>query len=318
MRKALLLTAAAALVLALAPPMAAAREYKVGVTVIVSHPALEADQKGFAQALADAGLKVSYDVENAQGEMASAQAIAQKFKGSGIDLVHAIATPTAQAAVKTIKHIPIVYSSVTDPVDAGLVPSMGPSGANVTGVSDLTPVARQLELYHRILPGAKRWGTIYNAGEANSVVLNKLARAAAAKLGLTWVAVTVGGSAEVFTAAQSLVGRVDAIYVSTDNTVVSALGALVKVAQRNKIPVFAGDTSSVEHGAAVALGFNYFQVGYSAGKKAALILSGRKQAGQVPSGYAEKLSLWISPADAKKQGLVIGQKYLGMAEKIVK
>ena len=320
MKRVLIAVLAAILVISLSPAAMAAggKEFKVGVTVIVSHPALEADQNGFAQALKDAGLNVKYDIQNAQGEMSNAQTIAQKFKHDKVDLVHAIATPTAQAAVKAIKDTPVVYSSVTDPVSAGLAKSMGPSGANVTGVSDLTPVARQIKLYKEMMPGAKKWGTIYNAGEANAVVLNNLAKAAAKKLGLEWIEVTVANSSEIYTAAQSLAGRVDAIYISTDNTVVSGLAALVKVANQKKIPVFAGDTSSVNGGAAAALGFNYFQVGYSAGKKAAMILKGQKKAGQIPSGYAEKLSLWVSPKNAKAQGLEIPQKYIKMAEKVVK
>ena len=314
------MAALAALLLLAAAPMVLAsgsEEFKVGVTVIVSHPALEADQKGFEQALTDAGLTVKYDIQNAQGEMSNAQTIAQKFVHEKIDLVHAIATPTAQAAVKAIKNIPVVYSSVTDPVTAGLVKSMGPSGTNVTGVSDMTPVFRQIELYKEMMPNAKKWGTIYNAGEANAVVLNNLAKTAAQKLGLEWVEVTIANSSEIYTAAQSLAGRVDAIYISTDNTVVSGLAALVKVANQKKIPVFAADTSSVKGGACAALGFNYFQVGYSAGKKAAMILKGEKKAGQIPSGYAEKLSLWVSPHNAKAQGLEIPAKYIKMAEKIV-
>ena len=181
----------------------------------------------------------------------------------------------------------------------------------------MAPVFRQIKLYTEMIPKAGKWGTIYNAGEANAVVLNKLAKAAAQKLGLTWVEVTVANSSEIYTAAQSLTGRVDAIYVSTDNTVVSGLAALVKVANQKKIPVFAADTSSVKGGACAALGFNYFQVGYSAGKKAAMILKGQEKAGQIPSGYAEKLSLWVSPDNARAQGFIIPAKYIEMAEKVV-
>jgi len=133
------------------PGAALAKTYKIGVTVIVSHPALESDQKGFEKAIADAGLEAEYDYQNAQGDMANATTIAQKFKNDDLDLVHSIATPTSQAAVKVIKNHPIVYSSVTDPVDAGLVPTMGPSGTNVTGISDAWPIERQIELYHQML-----------------------------------------------------------------------------------------------------------------------------------------------------------------------
>lgn len=307
---------AVAFAFALLPAVApAAQTYRVGVTTIVSHPALEADQKGFEKALADAGLQVEYDYQNAQGEMSNAQTIAQKFENERVDLVHAIATPTAQAAVKVIKDIPVVYSSVTDPVDAGLVKTMGPDGGNVTGVSDAWPIDRQIALYHEMLPAAKTWGTVYNAGDANSVVNIGKTRDAMAGLGLKLVEVTVSNSNEVYTAAQSLVGRVDAIYITSDNTVVSALGSVGKVANGNRIPLFAGDVDSVPNGAAVALGFNYFQVGYSAGKKAAQILEGAKP-GDIPSGYAENLSLHLSLENAGKQGFTIGDKYVKMAEKV--
>ncbi|MBW1714156.1 MAG: ABC transporter substrate-binding protein, partial [Deltaproteobacteria bacterium] len=193
--------------------MSGAKEFKIGVTVIVSHPALEADQKGFEKALAEAGVKAKYDYQNAQGEMSNAQTIAQKFEtDKSIDLVHAIATPTAQAACKTIKSKPVVYSSVTDPVGAGLVKTMDAAGGNVTGVSDAWDIELQMNLYHQMLPQAKKWGTIYNAGDQNSVKSIGWTKEAMKKLGLELVEVTVSSSSEVYTAAQSLVGRVDAVY----------------------------------------------------------------------------------------------------------
>ncbi|MDI6764751.1 MAG: ABC transporter substrate-binding protein, partial [Thermodesulfobacteriota bacterium] len=166
--------------------------FKIGVTQIVSHPALDADQKGFEKALADAGFKegvhVTYDRQNAQGDMANAQTIAQKFLDAKVNMVHSIATPTSQAVVKTIKTIPVVFSSVTDPVDAGLVPKTSPpgtkSGTNVTGVSDRWPVHLQFEMYTKFVPKAKKWGTIYNAGDANSMVHIKEMRESAKKLGV--------------------------------------------------------------------------------------------------------------------------------------
>ena len=151
------------------PAGATAKTFKIGVTQIVSHPALDADQKGFEKALKDAGLDVQYDHQNAQGDMSNAQAIARKFKGDDLDLVHSIATPTSQAIVKVITKTPVVYSSVTDPVDAGLVKTMDAASGNVTGVSDAWPYDRQVKLHHEMVPSAKKWGTIYNAGDANSI-----------------------------------------------------------------------------------------------------------------------------------------------------
>ena len=302
----------------LVPGLAAAKVYKIGVTVIVSHPALEADQKGFEKALKDAGVQVTYDYQNAQGEMSNAQAIAQKFAADRVDLVHAIATPTAQAARKVIKDIPIVYSSVTDPVDAGLVKTMDAAGGNITGVSDAWPIARQLGLYKEIVPSAKKWGTIYNAGDANSVQSIKWTRAAAEKHGLKLTEVTVSNSSEVYTAAQSLIGRVDAIYITSDNTVASALGSVAKVCNANRIPFFVGNTDQVPLGAIAALGFNYFEVGYSAGKKAARILKEGKSPGAVPSGLAENLVLHLSVKNAKKQGVTVKQSIIDQADKLIK
>ncbi len=152
------------------PGAAMAKTFKIGVSVIVSHPALDSDQKGFEQALKDAGIDAKYDYQNAQGDMSNAQAIARKFKGDNLDLVHCIATPTSQAIVKVLTKTPVVYSSVTDPVDAGLVKTMGPAGGNVTGVSDAWPYERQVKLHSEMVPSAKKWGTIYNAGDANAAM----------------------------------------------------------------------------------------------------------------------------------------------------
>jgi putative ABC transport system substrate-binding protein len=322
MKKGLILALALTLisVLTVAPALAADKK-KIGVTVIVAHPALDADQEGFEQALADQGFgpdKVQYEYQNAQGEMSNAQTIAQKFANSNLDLVHSIATPTSQAAVKAIKNIPLVYSSVTDPVDAGLVPTMGPSGTNVTGVSDAWPIKRQLDMYLNILPDAKKWGTIYNAGDANSVKSIEWTREACEELGLELIEVTVSNSSEVYTAAQSLIGRVDAIYITSDNIVVSALESVVKVANDNDIPLFGGDIESCKRGYIAAYGLNYFQVGYTAGKKAALILSGEKKAGEVPSGPVEKLLLYVNLKAAEAQQVDVPQEIVDQADKIIK
>ena len=310
--------AVVALIAVMIPGFAAAKAFKIGVTVIVSHPALEADQKGFEQALKDAGVQAEYDYQNAQGEMSNAQAIAQKFAADKVDLVHAIATPTAQAACKVITDIPVVYSSVTDPVDAGLVKTMDAAGGNVTGVSDAWPIDRQIGLYHEMLPKAKKWGTIYNAGDANSVKSIGWTREAMKKRGLELIEVTISNSSEVYTAAQSLVGRVDAIYITSDNMVASALGSVTKVCNTNGIPFFVGNTDQVALGAIAALGFNYYEVGYSAGKKAAQILKDGKKPGDIPSGLAEKLDLYLSLPNAEKQGVTVGKKYIDMADKVTK
>jgi len=300
------------------PGAAMAKTYKIGVTVIVSHPALEADQKGFEKALKDGGIDAEFDYQNAQGEMPNAQAIAQKFAAGGYDMVHAIATPTSQAACKVIKNVPVVYSSVTDPVDAGLVKTMDAAGGNVTGVSDAWPVDRQIDMYHKMLPTAKKWGTIYNAGDANSVKSIGWTREALGNRGLEIVEVTISNSSEVYTAAQSLVGRVDALYITSDNMVASAFGSVVKVCDGSKLPLFVGNTDQVPQGAIAALGFDYFAVGYAAGKKAVQILKDGKSPGDIPSGLAEDLTLFVNLKAAQTQGVAIPQQYIDEANKVFK
>ncbi len=309
----------AVMVVALMVPGAAmAKTFKIGVSVIVSHPALDADQKGFEQALKDNGIKAKYDYQNAQGDMSNAQAIARKFKGDNLDLVHCIATPTSQAMVKVITRTPVVYSSVTDPVDAGLVKTMGPAGGNVTGVSDAWPYDRQVKLHHDMVPSAKKWGTIYNAGDANSVKSITWAKAAMKKYGLEYIEITVSTSAEVHMAAQSLANRVDAVFIISDNTVVSAFESLVKVCNDKNIPLFGGGVESVPRGSIAALGFDYFQVGYTAGLKAVDILKGGKKPGDIPSSLTKRLKLVVNLKAAKAQGLKLDPKYVKMADEVVK
>ena len=308
----------AAMIAALMVPGAAmAKTFRIGVSVIVDHPALAADQKGFEQALKDNGVMATYDYQNAQGDMSNAQAIARKFKGDDLDLVHSIATPTSQAVVKVITMTPVVYSSVTDPVDAGLVKTMGPAGGNVTGVSDAWPYDRQVKLSSEMVPTAKKWGTIYNAGDANSVKSISWARAAMKKYGLEFIEITVSTSAEVHMAAQSLADRVDAVFIISDNTVVSAFESLVKVCTDKKKPLFGGGSESVPRGSIAALGFDYFQVGYTAGLKAVEILKGGKKAGDIPSSLTKKLELVVNPKAANAQGLKLDPKFIEMADEVV-
>jgi len=298
---------------------------RIGVTQIVSHPALDADEKGFEKALAEAGFKeginVTYDRQNAQGDMANAQTIAQKFLDAKVDLVHSIATPTSQAVVKTIKTLPIVFSSVTDPMDAGLVPKTSPpgteSGTNVTGVSDRWPVYLQFEMYTKFVPKARKWGTVYNAGDSNSLVHIREMKEAAKKLGVELIEATISTSAETMQAAQFLAGKgVQAITITSDNTAVSSFEAIVKVCNERKIPLFAGDIGSVPRGAIAAYGLDYLLIGESAGKKAAQILKGRKT-GDIPWGPAEKFSLVVSEKAAKAQGVVIPPQLLKKADKVI-
>ena len=289
-----------------------------------SSQAFDQDQKGFEKALTEAGFKekanVIYDRQNAQANLANAQSIAREFLNDKLDLIHTIGPPTSQAVVKIIKDVPVVFSSVTNPVDAELVPKKSlpgtKSGTNVTGVSHRWPVQLQVEMYIRFVPKAKRWGTIYNAGDANSLVLIKGMREATKKLGIELIEAVISNSAETKEAAQFIAGKVQAIHITYDTTAVSAMDAIVKVCNEKKVPLFASDEESVSRGAIAAYGVNFFLVGYSAGRKAARILKGEGP-GNIPWGRVEKFSLVVSEKAAKAQGVIIPPDLLKKSDKII-
>jgi putative tryptophan/tyrosine transport system substrate-binding protein len=284
---------------------ATSKAYKIGITQIVTHPALDAAVAGFKEGLAEKGFaNVTYDDQNAQGDMATASSIAQKFAGEGLDLILGVATPTTQAVVKADTTTPIVFTAVTDPVGAGIITNPEAPTANVTGVSDMLPVQPHLDLIKQIVPDVKTIGVIYNAGESNSVFLIKAEKAAAAKMGINVIDATASNSSEVQAATESLVGRVDAISVLTDNTAVSALESIIKIGEQNKIPVIAGDTDSVKRGAVAAYAFDYKDLGKQAGYQAAEILSGTPIK-DIPVEYAKNLQLSINEKAAAAMGVTI-------------
>ena len=282
-----------------------AKMIHIGEAQIVAHPALDNDSKGFAVALAEEGFvegkNITISRQNAQGDQPNCAIIARKFEDDKVDLVHAISTPNAQAQVKVSKTIPIVFSSVTDPVATGIVPKMGETGTHVTGVSDRWPITLQCKMYQDLVPHTKKWGTIYNPGDVNVTFHIKEMKKAVEDMGMKLIEAHVSTSAEVMQAAQSLVGRVDAIHITSDNTCVSAFESIVKVCNANNIPLFAGDRDSVPRGAVAAYGPDYFLIGYTAGKKAVRILKGENP-GDIPAGLATEYSLWISLKNAKAQG----------------
>ncbi len=287
------------------PSADTSKAYKVGITQIVTHPALDAAVAGFKEALAEKGFtNISYDDQNAQGDMATASSIAQKFAGEGLDLVLGVATPTTQAVVKADQTTPIVFTAVTDPVGAGIVQDPEAPAGNVTGVSDMLPVQPHLDLIKAIVPDVKTIGVIYNAGESNSVFLIKAEKEAAAKMGIKVVDATASNSSEVQAATEALVGRVDAISVLTDNTAVSALESIIKIGEQNKIPVIAGDTDSVKRGAVASYAFDYKDLGRQAGYEAAEILSGTPIK-DIPVEYAKNLQLSINEKAAAAMGVTI-------------
>ena len=297
-----------------------AQEAFVAITQIVEHPALDAARNGVKDVLAENGFEEGKNLkwmhESAQGNVATAAQIAKKFVGEQPDVIVTIATPSSQAVVASTKDIPVVFSAVTDPVAAKLVSNWEAPGANVTGVSDMAPIDRHLEMIQRIVPDAKRLGVLYNPGEVNSVSSLEAVKKEAPNLGMTVLEGPAPKSGEVLAAARALVGKVDAFYVPTDNTVVSAFEAVVKVGIDAQIPVFAADTDSVPRGAIAALGFNYYDVGRQTGEKVVRILKGEKPGG-IPVAGVEKMDLWLNLGSAKKMGVEVPEAMVGEAQKVV-
>lgn len=300
--------------------LAADAPIKIGVTQIVEHPALDMARKGFIDELAAHGYegdRVIYDLQNAQGDFATAQAIAEKFVNNQVDLILAIATPTAQATANVTRRIPILITAVTDPVAAGLVDSIELPGTNVTGTSDLTPVYSQLALVQDIVPKAKRIGILYNPGETNSLVQLDLARVAAKELDLVLVEAPVSNSSGVHQSAQALIGRVDAIYVPTDNTVVSAMESVIMVAETTKLPLIAGETDSVARGALATVSLDYYSLGRQTGKMALKILEEGADPATMPIEYLEDVSLALNLGAAKRMGVTLPAALIEAADKII-
>jgi len=201
----------------------------------------------------------------------------KKFVGDKKDLIVAIATPSALAVANLTKNIPIVISAVTDPVGVKLVKSLNNPGGNITGTTDMSPIKEQLALFNKLNINLKRLGVIYNSGEANSRASIAILKDIAKKMNITVVEATVTNSSGVLMAAKSLVGKVDGIYIPTDNTVVSALESVVQVSYENKIPVITADTNSVERGSLASLGMDYYKMGLQTGVIVARILKVRSQ-----------------------------------------
>ena len=255
------------------PPPAATgpepgRTYTIGYSQIVDHPALNEVRRGFLDGLKAAGFvegeNLVFDYQNAQGDVANARNIAEKFVADKVDLIAPCTTPNSQAAVQVAKDsgIPVVFGCVTDPVAAGILASVDkPSGSNVTGVYGPLPIPELFDLFLQIDPNMKKVGTIYNASEDNSVLINKQSKAEAEKRGLQWIEVTVASSADVKTAAESLIGKIDAYITGQDNTVASAFEAVVKTAVDNGLPIFTMDPTAVGRGAVASLATNQYDIG---------------------------------------------------------
>jgi len=293
----------------------------VAITQIVEHPALDAVYQGVKDELAEQGFTEGENLrvlhESAHGNTGIAAQIARKFVGESPDVIVAIATPSAQTVAAAARDIPVVFSAVTDPVGAKLVKSLEAPGANITGVSDMLPIDRHLDMVLQVVPEAKNIGTVYNPGEANAVSLVNLLEERLAARGLNLVKAAATKTSEVLGASRSLVGKADAIYLTTDNTVISAAEAVISVGERADIPVFAADTATVSRGAVAALGFDYYNHGRQTGAMVVRILNGAKPA-DMPVETMDTLDLFVNPAAAERMGVTLSDELIQEAKEVVK
>jgi putative ABC transport system substrate-binding protein len=289
-------TAFAALLLTIEPGYS---QYKIGITQIVEHPSLNKIRDGIIDVLTnDKNNEIVIVYENAQGNPAIATQIGQKFAGMNLDLIIPISTPSAQAIVANNKSTPVVFAAISDPIEAKIINSIDKPGGNITGVMDIPPLDRQLKFMQALVPDLSHLGVVYNPGEANSVAMLRELTKLASKENITVLSSAAARSADISVASQALVGKVDAIFVGNDNTVVSGLEALIKVCHQNHIPLFTSDPDSVQRGAYAALAYDQGEIGLQAGHIALRILEGEKP-GNIAVVAPEKTSVTFN-ADAAK------------------
>lgn len=306
----------ALLVLLVSTNVALAKTYKVAVSQIVEHPALDATRQGLVDGLKTKGYEqgenLDFVYQTAQGNPAIAVQIAKQFVGEKPDVLVGIATPTAQALAASTRTIPVIFTAVTDPLGAKLVKNLEHPGANVTGLSDLTPVAQHVDLMQELVPGLKAIGVVYNPGEANGVTLVELLKKAAKAKNIAVVEASALKSADVQSAARIIASKVQVIYAPTDNTVASAIDALIGVANQAKIPVVGGSTSFVENGAVASLGFDYYQVGVQTADYVDAVLKGQNP-GDMAVKFAEGSDLFLNIKAAEKLGISLSDEMLKRA-----
>ena len=308
----------AAVVLAGCSKQAADGTKRIGIAKIVQHVALDDVERGIIDVIDEAGFAVTYDLQNANGDVNTAAQIAAKYKDERVDLAVGIATPVALALANTIKDIPIVFGTVTDPLSTGLVTTLDHGEGNVTGMSDYVDTGTQVALFKDVA-GIKTLGYIYTSNEGNSISSLNLVQEACESLGLQLVTQAITNSSEVKAAAEAIVGRVDGIYLTTDNTVFSALASLVQVFGSAKKPIFSADVTGAQAGGILmASGFNYYKAGRATGEMCVQILNGAKPS-ELPVRFMTEPSdsdLLLDLDAARNCGITFSEELLAQANMI--
>lgn len=290
---------------------------KVGITQIVDHPALNRIYEGVVDVLKSSGVEVQIEHQSAQGVFQNAIAIAKKFK-TDVDIIVAIATPSAQAAANEIKDKPVVFSAVTDPISAGLIPKFGKNPGNVVGISDMVPVETHVNLIKTIFPNAKNLAVLYNPGEANSVFIAQETKKYGSQVGLNVIEITGTSANELVTALHANANRIDVAYLSTDNLVASSAEILGQVFEKLGIPVVAGDVDIARKTAVLGFGFDYYRAGVETGQIVLDIING-KSPSEIESRIvsADALTFYINLDRSEKLKITIPKEFLEIADEVV-
>ncbi len=292
----------------------------VAITAIVEHPSLDQIRDGVKDELIESGFKLNKNLQvqyrSAQGSSATAAQIARQFVAAKPDVIVAIATPSAQATVAATKQIPVVFAGITDPIAAKLIKNWEPTHNNVTGVSDYQEIGPQIEFMKKIVPNVKAVGYIYSPSEINSTVVLKNLQQQLSQQNISLIAVPAQRTADISTAANTLKGKVDLIYTTTDNNVVSAYESLVKFANENKIPLLASFPDAIERGAVAAYGMSYYDVGRQSGKLVVRVLNGETP-GNITPEIGQALRLVVNIDAAKKQGIDLSADVIESAYKVI-
>jgi putative ABC transport system substrate-binding protein len=302
----------------------AGKKYKVCITQIVTHPDLDTGRDKFLEGMKEQGFEegknIEYIIKSAEGDMSVATSIARYFVSLKPDCIFVMTTPSSQAMVKAAEgtDIPVIFGLVTDPVAAGLVPSWDKPGPNVTGISDWADVPTQIRYIKKIMPNIKSLGIIYNAGEVNSRVQRDEVVKFAPTVNLKIVEANAPATAEVYAAAKSLIGRVDAMWFPTDNTIFSAVDALFKVAEGNKIPVFGSAIGQVEHGCAAGAGVDLGVIGKECSVIVGKILRGEAKPSDIKPSKTKRMIHAVNLPAAKRMGITIPQSVIDSADIVYK
>ena len=285
--------------------------YKIGIQQFAEHGSLDNCREGFLEGLEEEGIKegdnLKVEVKNAMADTATNAQIADSFVADNMDLICAIATPSAQSAYNAAmdKDIPVVYTAVTDPVAAELADKDGNPVGNVTGTSDTLPVEEQLKMIREMMPDAKTIGILYTTSEANSVSAIATYESLVDKYGFTLETKGISQTSEIALATDDLLTKVDCITNLTDNTVVASLPTILEKANEKGIPVFGSEIEQVKIGCLAAEGIDYIQLGKQTGKIAAQILKGEKKASEIPYEIISEPGFYVNTKVAENLGIEV-------------